>query len=231
MALKGTHISLKHKKILSITNKNKPWSNSRRLKCQQRKIKLNIRDWFIKMNKLYKPSIKRTKEQKLNLSKKIKLLHQNGHYKVLEKTKQKISKTLIGHKVSQETRNKISKTLLAKNNKKSIEEKQKYKVYQNKVNYFTRRSKKKILDKWNGYCFYSGKYIKNETEKYKPHIEHKITQYDGYINNIPPKIIGSIINIVVCSAYMNFKKNRRSFYDGSLTILKFADGFWKPNLK
>jgi len=73
----------------------------------------------------------------------------------------------------------------------------------------TKKHKKKLFDSWNGKCYYSDEILNkkiNYNEPNYPVIDHKISVYYGFKNNINYKIIGDISNLCICSRKINNKK-------------------------
>ena len=78
----------------------------------------------------------------------------------------------------------------------------------------TRKHIKQLLSNWDGLCYYTN--IKLYTDKsnynhplYRT-IDHKISIYNGYMNNIDPCIIGNISNLCICSRSYNSTKGIKS---------------------
>ena len=74
----------------------------------------------------------------------------------------------------------------------------------------------KLLD-WDGTDFYDGTYIKDNFtlhhfENDYPTIDHKISIYDGFLNNISTHIISSVDNICWTKRIINITKNKKSHY-------------------
>lgn len=94
-----------------------------------------------------------------------------------------------------------------------------WEIYKKKVNNITRINKKELLEKWNGYDFYDGEYIKDNYFKYNPRnkkypsIDHKISVFYGFINNIPYNIIGSIENICITKTEINCSKKEKNYFE------------------
>lgn len=85
-------------------------------------------------------------------------------------------------------------------------------LYRLLVDKVTRHNKKQLFDNWNGYDYYDGEYIKNNfklkhTNKNYPSIDHKISLYYGFNNNIDANIIGGIENLCITKRTLNSKKN------------------------
>lgn len=74
----------------------------------------------------------------------------------------------------------------------------------------TNKHKRDLFDKWDGKCYYSGLELITDPLKYNDKmyrtIDHKISIYSGYVNNISEKIIGSIDNLCICSRSSNSSK-------------------------
>jgi len=70
-----------------------------------------------------------------------------------------------------------------------------------------------LFANWNGRCYYSSvelltSSIEYNNPKYRT-IDHKISIFYGFVNNIPPQIIGNINNLCICSREYNTKKNKK----------------------
>ena len=98
-----------------------------------------------------------------------------------------------------------------------------FSLYRRLVKKETNKWKSKLFDSWDGLDYYTGiKLITNDEfrithsnihvnrNKLQPTIDHKISVYNGFINNIDPSIIGDINNLCVCSKTINSTKNRLS---------------------
>ncbi len=94
------------------------------------------------------------------------------------------------------------------------------------VNNISRKFYNELFNSWNGYCKYCNRYIRNEKEKYKPSIDHKVSKKIGFVNNLSSEIIGNKINLVVCCKLCNSLKQVKMTYDGSLTVNKNDFGFY-----
>jgi hypothetical protein len=65
-----------------------------------------------------------------------------------------------------------------------------------------------VIKNWNGIDFYDNEYIKdnlklNFHDKNYPTVDHKMSVYEGFLNNIPVDIINSLDNLVVTKRYIN----------------------------
>lgn len=92
--------------------------------------------------------------------------------------------------------------------------------YRIEVENETRKYEDELFENWNGLDYYTGeKLITNEeyaklnpnvhlsTNPLQPSIDHKISRLYGFLNNIDPKIIGSLENLCICSRSTNSSKN------------------------
>jgi hypothetical protein len=87
--------------------------------------------------------------------------------------------------------------------------------YRRIVNKHTNNNKKKLYESWNGYDYYDNEYILEYllykyTHKLYPTIDHKISIYKGFIDNILPNIIGSIDNLCITKRGINSSKNKKT---------------------
>ena len=83
--------------------------------------------------------------------------------------------------------------------------------YKRIVNKITVRNKKKIYENWDGYDYYDGEYIKNNlllesTNSNYPNIDHKISIFYGFKNNIEPEEISKLENLCITKRKLNIKK-------------------------
>ena len=111
---------------------------------------------------------------------------------------------------------------LAKNkrieNKSQVpdELKTEFELYTKKVRNKTNRVKKKLFESWNGIDYYDNEYIRqnlvleNHNKRY-PTIDHKISIYYGFINNIDPEIIGDLENLCITKRSINSSKGIKCF--------------------
>ena len=97
-----------------------------------------------------------------------------------------------------------------------------YELYRKAVNKETRKNRKKVLEKWDGMCYYTNEKLITTDEWYKmnpgvhvsrnklqPTIDHKIPIIYGFKNKIPAEQIGSIDNLCVCGRNFNTSKGHR----------------------
>lgn len=101
-----------------------------------------------------------------------------------------------------------------------LELKTEFELYYREVYKETFKYRKVIYDNWNGVCYYTNIELKTFGRAYDwnhTSIDHKISIYNGYINNIDPKIIGSLDNLCICARVVNILKGR-------LTAEEFLNG-------
>jgi len=85
-------------------------------------------------------------------------------------------------------------------------------IYKKIVKSITNKIRDELFEKWDGYDYYDGEYIKNNSQdKNYPTIDHKISTMNGYINKIPPEIIGRIDNLCITKLYINSSKGSKNF--------------------
>lgn len=86
-----------------------------------------------------------------------------------------------------------------------------FELYRQRVRTQTRQ--KKILNNWDGYDFYDGEYIKDNLNLHHldnlyPTIDHKISIYEGFKNNLSTWVISSVDNLCVTKRIINLKKHK-----------------------
>lgn len=86
-------------------------------------------------------------------------------------------------------------------------------IYKRNVRKLTNRVNKKIYEHWDGYDYYDGEFIKgyfsySPTNRLYPSIDHKISVYYGFLNNIPFEEIASIDNLCITKRFINSSKNK-----------------------
>jgi len=94
----------------------------------------------------------------------------------------------------------------------------KFNDYKKQIRNKTKTIKNKLLENWDGYDYYDGEYIKNNynltpNNPNYPNIDHKISIYDGFINNIDADIMASTDNLCVTKKFHNLKKRTKSNID------------------
>lgn len=92
----------------------------------------------------------------------------------------------------------------------------KMRSYRNKIKKLTNKNKKKLLEIWNGYDFYDGEYIRENfnlsyINKNYPTIDHKISVYYGFMNDISPEEISKIENLCFTKRTLNSIKQEKCY--------------------
>lgn len=90
--------------------------------------------------------------------------------------------------------------------------------YKRKCRTLTDKNKKILFDNWDGYDFYDNEFIRpylslHFLDKKYPTIDHKISIYYGFKNNIEPEIISSIENLVITKRTINSSKRMKIKYE------------------
>lgn len=86
-------------------------------------------------------------------------------------------------------------------------------VYRKKVRKITNSNKKSLFENWDGIDYYDNENIKSyfsysHTHRFYPTIDHKISVFYGFRNNIDPAIVGDIENLRITKRYLNCIKNK-----------------------
>jgi hypothetical protein len=93
-----------------------------------------------------------------------------------------------------------------------VELKSDFSLYRLRVDKETKKIKDKLFENWDGLDFYDGEYIKDNIQLYPnshklhPTIDHKISVYYGFNNNIPVDQIFDINNLCITKRSINSKK-------------------------
>ena len=90
-----------------------------------------------------------------------------------------------------------------------------YILYRKNVLSVTRKYKKQLLNDWGGYDFYDGEYIMdnfnlNSNNPNYPTIDHKISVYHGFVNNIDYNQIGNLDNLCLTKRRINSSKQNKN---------------------
>jgi len=118
---------------------------------------------------------------------------------------------------SSEVKERIKKSRILKGIQISDDKLTDWEIYQRKVTCLTNKIKKELFEKWNGYDYYDNEYIQNNFDlgyihvNY-PTIDHKISTFHGFENNITPEEISNIGNLCITKRKINSSKNRRNQY-------------------
>jgi hypothetical protein len=86
-------------------------------------------------------------------------------------------------------------------------------IYKRKVRNITNSNKKNLYENWNGNDYYDNELIKGylshtHTHRYYPTIDHKISVYFGFMNDISPEEIGSLDNLCITKRFINSMKGK-----------------------
>ena len=124
---------------------------------------------------------------------------------------------LKGRKIPREVIDRIAITKIKKGMQISPELLSDFENYKRDVLKQTRKHKKKLFTDWDGLCYYTKKNILKFYDKEDcnnlnfPVIDHKMSIFDGFNNNISHMIVGGIDNLCICTRKINGIKNKRSF--------------------
>ena len=110
----------------------------------------------------------------------------------------------------------LKEDLRIKNNRQIPDsERSEFEKYQIKVRNLTNKVKSILYENWNGFDYYDNEFIKNNInykfyDRNYPTIDHKISIYYGFVNNISPEIIGNLENLCITKRGINSKKNNKN---------------------
>jgi hypothetical protein len=113
--------------------------------------------------------------------------------------------------------NKQQVTRVLKGLQKSIGvEGNEFSKYRRMVGHYTNKFKKELFEKWDGYDFYDGEYIKDNfnlksSNRLYPTIDHKISVFYGFMNKINEKEIARLDNLVITKKCINSSKSNKDF--------------------
>jgi len=87
-----------------------------------------------------------------------------------------------------------------------------WEIYKKKSRTLTNKIKKKLYERWDGFDYYDSEFIKGNfsyihTHRFYPTIDHKISVFYGFSNNIPVEEICDISNLCVTKRWINSSKN------------------------
>ena len=90
-----------------------------------------------------------------------------------------------------------------------------YERYKSIVRSNTKRS---IFDDWDGIDYYDNEYIKDNmllhpNDRLYPTIDHKVSIYYGFMNNIPESEIYDTKNLCITKRHINSSKNKKCYYE------------------
>jgi hypothetical protein len=115
-----------------------------------------------------------------------------------------------------EIKNKVKETKIKNGKIISDEQMEPFMLYKRNCRKITQRVKKELFDKWDGHDYYDGEYIKenknlNNTNPLYPTIDHKISIFSGFINNISEEEICDIKNLCITKRSINCKKREKNY--------------------
>lgn len=89
-------------------------------------------------------------------------------------------------------------------------------LYKREVCNITRKCLKILFKEWSGYDYYDNEYIKDNfnlfyLDRSYPSVDHKISIYYGFLNNIPTTVIGDIKNLCITKRGLNSSKRDRNY--------------------
>lgn len=79
--------------------------------------------------------------------------------------------------------------------------------YKKLVTRETKKHRIRLFKNWNGLDYYTGEKLNYNNNKLYPTVDHKISQWYGFINNIDPNEIGAFKNLCICSRSINARKS------------------------
>lgn len=109
---------------------------------------------------------------------------------------------------------KIKNTMTINGNRIPDEDLTAFKLYKRNVINETNKVKKKLLKEWDGYDYYDGEYIKyyynlHHLDSKYPHIDHKVSMFYGFTNNIQVSEIANINNLCFTKRFTNISKGKK----------------------
>lgn len=112
---------------------------------------------------------------------------------------------------NQNTKNKVKKTKIKKGIQIKDEYLSEWEIYLKNVRNLTNQIRNKLFNDWNGYDYYDNEFIKPYmslvyTDDKYPTIDHKISVFEGFNNNIIPSIITHYDNLCITKRINNCKK-------------------------
>lgn len=163
----------------------------------------------ITQSKKFKELVKNTNLKKYNVTC---TLQANN---ILEKIKKDsmLKNGTFFPQASKNAKEKRLKTNLEKGNFIHSKDKNDFDLYRKIVSKFTNMNRKVLFKNWNGYDFYDNDFIfENLKLHYNdsnyPTIDHKISVYYGFINNIIPYEISKLENLCITKRKINLKKGK-----------------------
>jgi len=87
-------------------------------------------------------------------------------------------------------------------------------LYKRIVKNITLKYKRELFNNWNGIDYYDNECIKenlilNPLDRSYPTIDHKTSVLYGFLNDIPPEVIGDISNLCITKKHINSSKKEK----------------------
>ena len=123
---------------------------------------------------------------------------------------------LVDKFIKKSTENQL-KTKIKRNTIISDDKLSDFQKYKKIIRRLIYKYKQTLFENWNGYDYYDNEYIKDNlnlyhTHKNYPTIDHKVSVYNGFIENIEPHIIGDISNLCITKRCINSSKHIKNSY-------------------
>jgi len=183
--------------------------------------------YYCRKNKCFTDKVKKTTTEKYGVSNTSKLKDKQDKWKETNLEKYGVENTfqseIIKEKIKQYYRDNYDgaewntqvKEIRDKNGWIPDEDLEGFSKYRRIVRKLTRRNKKELFEKWNGYDYYDGDYIKDNfildaMDRDYPTIDHKISLKHGYINNFNAEDVASIDNICITKRHINSSKRMKT---------------------
>lgn len=111
---------------------------------------------------------------------------------------------------------KMTKTRVERGYQNVSSEIDEYKLYRKLVRKLTDINKKMLFENWDGIDYYDDEYIKdylniNSNSRLYPTIDHKISIYYGYNNNISAEEVASLDNLCITKRGINSSKSSKTY--------------------
>jgi len=103
-----------------------------------------------------------------------------------------------------------------------IKEETNFMIYKRNANRLTKRKLKQLYNLWDGFDYYDGEYIAENlllesNSNIFPTVDHKISIYYGFKNNIPENEISYVNNLCITKRKINSSKNKKTLEEFSKT--------------
>lgn len=100
--------------------------------------------------------------------------------------------------------------------KRALENYDAFKIYSMAIRNLTQKHKKMLFKEWDGLDYYDGQNIKNNSKLHHTHecyptVDHKISIYFGFVNNISIEEIGNINNLCITKRKINGSKHIKNY--------------------